>query len=203
MTVSVDPSTYSSSTSSRFLAEIRANDSEGWKTFSKLYCPMVYQWARSAGLQPQDASDIMQNVFQIVFRKIDQYEHKSFRGWLWGITRLLIKDFYRRHQNHIRSLGGSDAQELMNAVPNGDPLSDEESLVDSKKTLLLKILEMVRADFDEETWRVFEMYCLQAKPIESVQQITGKTAGSIRQAKYRILQRVRHELEILENPKNL
>ena len=51
------------STSASLLARVQADDSEAWSRLVRLYGPVVYRWARQAGLQPNDAADVAQAVF--------------------------------------------------------------------------------------------------------------------------------------------
>ena len=56
---------------------------DAWASFTKLYTPLIFYWARKTGLQSQDAADLVQEVMTIVFQKLGQFEYdaqKSFRG---------------------------------------------------------------------------------------------------------------------------
>ena len=35
------------------------SDADAWSRFAGLYTPLIYAWARSVGLQDQDASDLV------------------------------------------------------------------------------------------------------------------------------------------------
>ena len=37
-------------------------DQEAWQRFVELYGPLIYAWSRRAGLQDQDAADLVQDV---------------------------------------------------------------------------------------------------------------------------------------------
>ena len=55
-----------SSTSSSLLERARAKDPQAWERLCRVYGPVVYHWARNAGLQDQDAADIGQKVCRTV-----------------------------------------------------------------------------------------------------------------------------------------
>ena len=38
-------------------------EQEAWTRFVQLYTPLIYGWARRVGLSPEDASDLVQDVF--------------------------------------------------------------------------------------------------------------------------------------------
>jgi hypothetical protein len=85
----------SSSTSLSLIDRVRARDAEAWQRLSQLYGPLVYRWARQAGLQANDAIDLAQEVFGAVSAGINNFRHDrpgdTFRGWLWGVTNNKLK----------------------------------------------------------------------------------------------------------------
>ena len=55
------------STASHLLEQVKANEEPAWRRLATLYTPLVYSWARRAGLQTEDAADVVQEVFRAVF----------------------------------------------------------------------------------------------------------------------------------------
>src|SRR5437667_388943 len=63
----------------------RPEHGEAWAEFVELYTPLMLAWARKLGLQDADATDLVQNVFVLLLRKMPEFVYdpsKSFRGWL-------------------------------------------------------------------------------------------------------------------------
>ncbi|MDG1896579.1 MAG: sigma-70 family RNA polymerase sigma factor [Fuerstiella sp.] len=87
-----------SSTSPSLLSRARVGDTDAWHRLVEIYSPVVYRWARSAGLQDSDASDVMQDVFRDVARGLSGFRKEkpgdSFRGWLWVIARNRIRQHF-------------------------------------------------------------------------------------------------------------
>src|SRR5262245_38967164 len=73
-------------TSVRLLERVRdANDQAAWARFASLYAPLMYRWAIGLGLQPADASDLVQDVFVQLLRVLPEFNYDpggSFRAWL-------------------------------------------------------------------------------------------------------------------------
>ena len=96
------PAHVSLSTSSSLIGRLRAHDNRDWDRFVELYLPVVYGWPRELELQPADAADVSQSVFETLSRRIAQYDpvraSSGFRGWLWGVTRNAFRD-HRRSLN--------------------------------------------------------------------------------------------------------
>src|SRR5262245_58801994 len=95
-------------TSTTLLSALRNTDDQAaWERFVRIYTPFIYYWGRKAGLQPADASDLVQEVFALMVRKLPEFRYdtgRSFRGWLRTVT--LNK---WREKNRRRVLSHSDA----------------------------------------------------------------------------------------------
>lgn len=180
------------------LTRLKARDPEGWSRLSRLYCPLVYRWCLRARLQPQDASDIVQEVFRTVAMKIDGFrrdrEGDTFRGWLWTITRNKLGDYIRKQKNGAHATGGSDAMAMMMQVPEN--LEDADSIVDSSdfSELYRRALDMIRQEFEERTWTAFWQAVIEDKPAAVVAEELGMSQNAVYIAKSRILARLRQEL---------
>jgi len=146
----------SEATSSSLLERIKTHDPEGWRRFSSLYGPLVYDWARQRKLQAEDASDITQEVFRAVANHIGTFrrdrEGDSFRGWLWTITLNKIHDHYRAAAARPEAVGGSDLRERLNQEP--DPFSDDSGTnpPNADHALVRAAIEVAQSEFEERTW---------------------------------------------------
>ncbi|MDP7020026.1 MAG: sigma-70 family RNA polymerase sigma factor [Pirellulaceae bacterium] len=73
------------------MQRLRDNDETAWPRLVNIYGPLVYRWSRAAGLQPDDAGDVVQDVFGAVHACLPSFrrdrQSDSFRGWLWSISR--------------------------------------------------------------------------------------------------------------------
>src|SRR5262245_4007027 len=84
------------STASTLLRKVRGQTPGAWERLFDLYSPLVYHWARQAGLQEADAADVVQEVFRSVVLHLPGFRRErpgdSFRGWLWTITQNKLHD---------------------------------------------------------------------------------------------------------------
>src|SRR5258708_5412947 len=92
------PALSSGSTSSGLLSKVRACDPQAWERLVATYGPLVYRWCRQAGLQEEDAADVLQETFRSALVGIDGF-HKirptdSFRAWLRAVTRTRVADHF-------------------------------------------------------------------------------------------------------------
>ncbi len=192
------------STSHSLLRRVRRFDSDAWVRLSALYSPMVYGWCRRAGLQDNDAADAVQDVFRSVFQGIAEFRGVeesqnggSFRGWLWTITRNQVRLYFRRQGNVPQAVGGTDAQiRFAEHVDGCQELGETEPDAEgARRQLLHRALELVRGDFNDSTWEVFSRVTLQGHSIQDVATEFGLTDNAIRQVKFRVLRRLREELD--------
>ena len=187
-----------SSTSASLLQRVRRLEPDAWVRLCSLYSPVVYGWCLRAGLQDNDAADAMQDVFRSVFRSIGTFRKDgptgSFRGWLWSITRNQVRLFFRKQGNVPQAFGGSDAQQQFAQLPAGPDEIDPDADA-TRRDILHRALEIVRDDFQPSTWDVFYRVTLQGQSIQEVAEILSLTQNAVRQAKFRVLRRLREELD--------
>jgi RNA polymerase sigma-70 factor (ECF subfamily) len=63
---------------------------------------------------------------------------------------------------------------------------------------LHQVLEWIRGEFEERTWRAFWLVQMENRDSGDVAKELAMTAAAVRKAKYRVLHRLRQELEGLD-----
>lgn len=188
------------STSLTLLERVRAHDEQAWIRLSRLYGPLVYRWARQAGLQEQDAADVGQEVFLVVIVRIGDFHRDrpgdSFRGWLRGITTKKLKEFFRRRAAGPPAAGGSDANLGLMGLPNPTPPDSADDLErELSRGLVHRAAESIRQEFTETTWQAFWRMVAEKQSAVEIARDLQLTPKAVRQAKYRVLRRMRLELD--------
>jgi len=182
------------------LEGIRARDEQAWTRFVDEYSPLIYVWCRKCDLQSADARDVSQQVFHAVSRSIATFSESSgkgsFRGWLFTITRNLIRNHLARTLRGPRSQGGTSIQLRLLEEPEA---IDEESLSaatsSTQPSTIQTILDSARTEFDDRTWQCFWMVAMEGHPAVEVAERLGMNPAAVRQAKYRVTKRLRRDLE--------
>jgi RNA polymerase sigma-70 factor (ECF subfamily) len=162
-----------------------------------LYGPLVYCWCRRCRLPDADVADVFQDIFAAVAAHLDGFRKEaagdSFRGWLLTITRNKIRDYYRRRHHRPEAVGGSAAQELLHNVP--DPGDEPHPQAESEDTeFLRRALELVRGDFEENTWQAFWQVVVEDRSAVEVSTALGVSVNAVYKARARVLARLREEL---------
>jgi RNA polymerase sigma-70 factor, ECF subfamily len=184
------------STSCSLLIKAAASDREAWNRLVNLYAPLVAHWCRQAGLQGDGAEDVIQEVFAAMAAGLKTYQKDrpgtGFRGWMRGIARHKLQDHFRRATAPAE--GGTEALVRLRAVPEPvEPPNLSESDSDVAE-LYRRALELVRGQFEERTWQAFWKVAMENRsPTEAASEL-GMTPNTVRQAKSRILRRLKEEL---------
>ncbi|MCA9144971.1 MAG: sigma-70 family RNA polymerase sigma factor [Planctomycetales bacterium] len=193
----------SSSTSLSLLSRVRAAEPAAWERLTRLYGPVVYRWARQAGLQPQDASDVMQDVFHSVTTNIGKFEHQfdggGFRGWLWTISRNNIRDHYRSLKGTAQATGGTAGLDQIQQLPELPPATSTKSGSIEISNLRRRAMELVRGDFEERTWQAFWRSAVEGDTPADVASDLGISVWAVYKARSRVLSRLRQELDGLND----
>lgn len=192
-----------SKTSTSLLDRARADNPDAWDRLSRLYGPLVYQWGRIAGLQPDDASDVMQAVFVSLTKNLIQFRVRndgdSFRGWLYAVTRNKIRDYFRKLQKQVQARGGTEAlisiEQVAESAAHPDSM-DGRKEIDS---LYRRALQLVQGEFEGRTWICFWRTTVEGDTPADVAADMGITVWAVYKSRSRVLQRLRDEFgEVLE-----
>ena len=184
------------STSRSLLIGIRQQDPQAWDRLVFLYAPLVVQWCRHLNLREHEIPDVVQEVFQVVATKLDQFRKQrnsdSFRGWLRTVTRNKVIDYLRCKERETTAVGGTEANSRITAIPAEEPSTSPEEPIESD--LLHRALSLIQEHFAENTWRSFWLTVVDGRPTADVADELGMRPGTVRVARSRVLNRLRMEL---------
>jgi RNA polymerase sigma-70 factor (ECF subfamily) len=192
-------------TSLTLLERVKANDQQAWQRLVSLYSPLVYHWCARWHVSGADADDVVQNVFLGVAGGIEKFQRPrpddpsiaggepatgTFRGWLGAITRNKLRDFYERCQRQPVAQGGSKVYRLLQEIP-ADTLSDDAADAAQVSDVYHRALELIRGDFQEPTWHAFWRTAVENQTPAEVGPALGMSKAAVRQAKARVLRRLK------------
>jgi RNA polymerase sigma-70 factor (ECF subfamily) len=167
-----------------------------WERLCALYGPIVHGWCRRSGLQESDAADAVQEVFRAVFQNLGQFLRQGgvFHAWLWTITANQVRLHFRHTKRQpTTALGSQDGE-----FPDPESSSSVDGEPDAETTrlrIVRRALDLVRGDFQEQTWQIFVRTTLQGESCQEVAAALRINANAVYQARYRVLTRLRQELD--------
>lgn len=166
----------------------RPDDADAWDRFVRLYSTGLYSWVRGMGFQHDDALDVVQDIFVTLVQKLPEFRHhggRSFRGWLWAITRNKCREWARRRQLVVVPAASLD--EL--AGKADEPFWEDEF----RRHLIGRIASVIEADYPPKVWRAFWEHVVESKPASLVAASLGINLWAVYTAKARIVSRLREE----------
>jgi RNA polymerase sigma-70 factor, ECF subfamily len=197
------PSTSRSEATSLTLIErVKSQDPAAWQRLVDLYSPLVFSWGRRSGLSGEDSGDLVQDVFLEVVANMARFRRDragdTFRGWLRVIARNKIRLRFRKEAERPQAAGGTAAQIRVQDLVDGrggesDSIPPDEG--DEWSDLLQWGLEVVRSEFEARTWQAFWLTVVEQRSSADVGQELQMTPAAVRQAKHKVLRRLRCELE--------
>jgi RNA polymerase sigma-70 factor (ECF subfamily) len=211
-------------TSLSLLDRVKADDQQAWQRLVGLYTPLVCHWCARWQVTGADADDVVQDVFVAVAAGIEKFQRPhpavgapseprpigsvgsqapavvtgpeatgSFRGWLGAITRNKLRDFYERRRRQPAAQGGSDVHRLLQEIPDST-LSDDAADAAQLSDVYHRALELIRGDFEDHTWQAFWRTAVDNQTPAEVAPALGMSKVAVRQAKARVLRRLKEEV---------
>jgi RNA polymerase sigma-70 factor (ECF subfamily) len=191
------------STASGLLDAAKQMDAQAWRELVGRYSWLVFQWCCNAGLNADDAADVVQTVLAQVAVALPNFEKDgkkaAFRRWLRTITRRRIADFYRADAKQPHAEGGSAAEQRILAV--ADALSSSSSDAperDALRSRLWRLLDRLEEETEESTWQAFWLTTVENQTSIEAATLLGMTPNAVRLARGRVLQRLREEAALPE-----
>jgi RNA polymerase sigma-70 factor (ECF subfamily) len=165
-------------------------DQSAWERFVELYTPLLFHWAGRAWVQKSDAADLIQDVFQLLLRKLPEFaydQQRSFRGWLHTVLLNQWRTSLRRRTPQPLGPDGADLADPADA----DTFMEKEY----RDYLIGRALQVMRTDFQASTWQACWEHVAQGRPAAEVAAGLGISVKAVYLAKSRVLRRLRQELK--------
>ena len=166
-----------------------------WQRLNDIYLPLIRSWVLRVSDIGDEANDLAQEVLVVLFRKLPTFERQrdgSFRAWLRQITLNRVRAFWKTRQKRPRA-GLSDAEQLFSQLedPNSDLARQWDQ--DHDRHVFQKLLAVVKADFEPNTWEAFTLFGLDGRPAARVAEQLEMSESTVVQSKFRVLKRLREE----------
>jgi RNA polymerase sigma-70 factor (ECF subfamily) len=189
-------------TSLSLIDQARDHEPEAWRRLCAIYAPLVYGWIRKAGVRQDDAPDVVQEVFRIVATHLVRFRHErpedTFRGWQLTITRNEIRGHFRRRSKEASpGEGGTTSLDRIHQLPDSNGQADTDDWHDeeaARHEVLRRAAEIIRNDFEPHTWQAFWRSVVEGHETADIAADLGMTPNAIRQARHRILARLKETL---------
>ena len=179
------------STRSSVLRAVANTENEAaWQRFFDLYAGFIFSIARSKGLKPEDADDIVQIVFTDLARNLPTFQYDrskgKFRSYIAGLVHWRVIDRLKavRRDAYLKA----DFMEEIKAIgPGDDEFADREWQAVAMDHALRRVKPSVRP----EHYAAFVASTVEGQDTETVMKLYNLSRDNLYQIRKRLSERLR------------
>lgn len=148
-----------------------------WADFETIYREhfrFVWRTVRRLGIEGAQVDDVVQEVFVVVHRRLDDFEGRSTaKTWLYGIVRRVVADHRRTLRR--KPLGTAPEGEAMDAAsaPEDGPEASAE------QAERVRLLHRLLSQLDEAKREVFILAELEGLTLAEIAEALGVNANTV------------------------
>ncbi len=166
------------------------SDDEAWAIFYDFYAPFILSCCLDRGCSRTLAEEVLQEVMVNLLRVMPEFRYDRrdghFRAYLRRLVENRLLDAYRREKRQGRLLGRYAEQGEIQAH-HDEPVVAVDWDASWRKLVLRRAVERAKAKVHSTTFRSFEMYVLQERPIAEVTAELGISRNAVYQHKQRMM----------------
>ena len=162
-----------------------------WQRLFDLYAGFVFSIARSKGLKPEDADDIVQVVFADLARNLPTFQYDrakgKFRSYLAGLVHWRVMDRLKagKRDTELKANFLEEAQSF--ASPEDDGFAEREW----QAAALEEALRRIKPDVRPEHYAAFVASAVEGQDTEAVMRLYGLTRDNLYQIRTRLTAKLR------------
>ena len=170
-------------------------DSAAWEAFDAIYRPMLFRFARSRGLEEADTDDVVQQCMASIQAHIESFDYDPdkgrFKSWLRTMVNNRIRNLLRDRREKQ-----ADTREFENVL---DPADTPEEAFERlwMQQHLWHCLRQVQAEVEQATFKAYQYYVIEQRPIDEVCRELNLTTNQIYTIKWRLTEKVSAKMKEL------
>ena len=176
-------------TDEQLIARALKGSERAWLTLVKRYETRLYNYALRMSGSPDDAMDILQNVFLSAYRNLETYRGDGkFVSWLFRIASFRATDFFRKKNFKVGSI--EDEEELLDEVHCNQPEFSLGSVQDNRG-----VIKMM-SKLSSEQRHVVELKFFQNFTFDEISRQLGISPNTAKTRLYAALRIMRNQHEL-------
>jgi RNA polymerase sigma-70 factor (ECF subfamily) len=183
-------------TRSSLLLRLRdLGDERSWREFFDLYWTLLYNVARRAGFDAEDAEDVTQQTVTKVSQKMPGFvydrEKGSYKAWLMTVLRSRMADHARKDGRQVPTVSLE-----YEGLPMHRGRDEFKQLWNNEwsKRMVSLALERVKRRVGPKQFQIFHAYMMQEWTMREVMETLGVSNRQVYMAKYRVGKKFEEEL---------
>lgn len=175
-----------------------SKDQSSWQEFADIYSKLIYGVARKAGLNDEEAQEVLQATMDLVAQQMPTFKYNpmigSFKSWLLNLTRLqIITRSLKR-----RSPSGQSSQNKAATEAETSKTVDRVWDTEWQTHMTEAAITNVRRRLDPKKYQIYD-FCVNKKwSPERVSGAFGVSVEEAREAVESITKMIEAELKRLE-----
>ena len=179
-------------TRSSVLRAVANTESEAaWQRLFNLYAGFVFSIARSKGLRPEDADDIVQVVFTDLARNLPMFQYDrakgKFRSYLAGLVHWRVMDRLKAGKRDMELKANFLEEAQSFAAPDDDGFAEREW----QAAALEEALRRIKPDVNPEHYAAFVASAVEGQDTEAVMRLYGISRDNLYQIRKRLTEKLR------------
>jgi RNA polymerase sigma factor (sigma-70 family) len=167
----------------RFIRESIKGNRLYQKKLYESFAPSMFHLCLRFCRNQEDAEDVMQEAFLLIFNKLDSFDNKgSFEGWIRRIMMNTCINFYRRNKNKGKTTDYKEVEDFE---------MDESNAIDRMNASdILHIIQKLPDDYR----MVFNMYAIEGYSHKDITQILKINENTCRSRLHRARKLLMHAI---------
>ena len=157
----------------------RRQDVEAFGRFVDLYQSRVFGYVRRMTPNPEEASDVTQEVFIRAFQSFDRFDGRcSAKTWLFRIAHNLCIDHSRRRDRHVSEVTLTDPNDGQESYDVADERWEPERLMMNAE--LIEIVESAIRQLSDKLRSVLLLHDREDMAYDEIAQTLGIPVGTVK-----------------------
>jgi RNA polymerase sigma-70 factor (ECF subfamily) len=184
------------------------DDQEAWQQCNDLYSPLLFSFARKAGLREIEAQEVCQQTLIALAKKMPAFKYNrslgSFRSFLLHTARWRIKDQLRNRQPFLRPLREHPTlfgrNDTVNRIPDPNGFQLEEIWdQESRDSLVQAALARTKRRVSAKNFQIFHEYFVNQSLPHQVARLFNVKPDAVYLIKSRVSRVFKDELKKLQS----
>ena len=177
--------------SSVLRAVANTENEAAWQRLFDLYAGFIFSIARSKGLNPDDADDIVQIVFTDLARNLPTFQYDrakgKFRSYLVGLVHWRVMDRLKAGKRDMELKANFLEEAQSFASPDDDSFAEREW----QAAALEEALRRIKPDVRPEHYAAFVASAVEGQDTEAVSKLYGISSDNLYQIRKRLTAKLR------------
>lgn len=132
----------------------------------RAYAPFLWRTLLGLGVPERDVDDLCQEVMMVVHRRLDDFDGRACRSWLYAIC-VRVASSYRKSARFRREVIMDAPESASFAEPSGGTYDPQRRLLE------------VLGELDEEKRTAFVLYEVEGLSLKEIAEATGRPLQTV------------------------